>query len=399
MKRKLLGKPSFVGKQQLNIYPADCCVAVALLCNFLILLGDPLRNNAIVSLGSRGLILATIVFSAFQAASAIKEKKTKYVQYVVLLVDAIAISAVLCGPAAILNRMVRLVCFCMLPAYMLLYKDVCNVKLLQKAIYVFNWVCTVLWTLLSFSWRSHIFYGEYSAITLDDLTLGYANPNQTAMMLMVSFVIAFSAHQRDISKKQKALYLLQCIWTLYLLYQTDSRTCIIIAGVMLALWVTHHIPKIGKGFVTFIFFLPLIMAFLLLFGGENVRDMLIMGEELDTGRTDIFRDVLGGLTLRSFVFGDYARWLGENLHNSYLSIFASLGVVGLTTYLVFFWKMIMHYFERVDRNSMPQMIAFLGILGVIAHGGSEATFLISGMVYGSMVGLLLVLTLKENDEK
>lgn len=223
MKGKLLSRLSSTGQRQLNIYPVDFCVVVSLLCDFLILLGEPMRSDAIVSLGSRGLLLLFLAVSALQILAVIKAKNAKNAYYLLAVIGAVAVSAVLSGPMSILQHAVQLICFFMLPGYLLLYKDALNVKLLQEIIYKFNWFCTGLWTLLFFSSRSHIFYGEYSAITLNELTLGYANPNQTGMLLMVSFIIAFSAWQRDIPKNYKRLYLVQCLWTLIMLYQTDSR--------------------------------------------------------------------------------------------------------------------------------------------------------------------------------
>ena len=389
----------FTYQDKLIIRPADCCAVIALLCNFLILLGEPLKNDSIVSLGSQGLIFSLFGFALFQLVSVIKTQKAKNTYYFIALIVAAGFSALFSGPTAILSHLIPLICFFMLPVSLLLYKNVYNVSFIKKAIYRFNWIYTILWTLLSFSSVSHIFYGEYGRETIDALTLGYSNPNQTGIYLMISFIIALSAFQRNIKKEYKAAYLIQALWAFILVCQTQSRTCIIISIAVLLIWLFKGVLKIGNKVTIICFCLPLLMAFLLLLGGEKIQDVLIFNEEFDTGRINLFSSVVARLTPSTFLVGNFGSWIGGNLHNSYFTIFAIFGVLGLVVYGVFLWEIVKDYYTQINKKSPSAMVAYIGVLAVIVHGSTESTLLTAGMVYGSLVSLIFILTLNEDKKE
>ena len=386
-------------QEKFIIHPAESCLVVALLCNFLILLSEPLKNNTIGSLGARGLIIALFGFALFQLINVIKNSNTKNAYYFIAILVAALISAFFSGPTAILKNLVQLVCFFMLPISILLYKSVYNVEFAKKTIYLFNFLYTILWTILSFSSLSHVFYGEYGKETIDSLTLGYANPNQTGMFLMISFIIALSASQYENGKVYQIVHFIQSIWTAFLIIQTQSRTCIILMIIILILWLLKRIDKINNAFIAFCFILPAAMAVAFLLGGERIQEWIILEEEFGTGRVYLIQKVVKDLSFGEFLFGDFSKWIGNNLHNSYFTIFAIFGIVGFVAYIIFLWKTVQDYFKQVDKKSHSSMIAFLGVLVVIVHGATEAALLTSGMVYASLVSLLFILTLNEEQNK
>lgn len=375
------------------IRPADWCLLVALLCNFFIFLGEPLKNDTLVRLGSRGLIFSVFGFALLQFMLAIKAQKLKNAIPFAVWVLTAGVSTFFSGPTAFLQHLISLVCFFMLPVSLLLYKNMYNVKAMQKVIYGVNWVYTILWTVLSFSSVSHVYYGEYGARIVEELTLGYANPNQTGIFLMISFIIAFCAFLRDIKYDQKVLYLLQCVWTFVLVCRTQSRACIILSAAVVLVWFFGKLKKIGGKVTLCCFLLPFLVACLLILGGEKVQDFLILGEEFDTGRVDLFNSIFSRLTFGTFLFGNFSGYIGSNLHNSYITIFAVFGVIGFFVYLAFFCKIVKDYYIQINKKSSSAMLAYLGVLAVIAHGSIESTLLTAGMVYGSLVSLLFILTL------
>ncbi len=393
-------QPSIGGlkkKKRLVIYPADCCVLLALLFNFFILLGEPIQSDVIVSLGSQGLIISLYLFAVLQLASAIKAEKVKNAYYVIALLAAVVLSALFSGLSAIFSHLIQLICFFMLPTFLLLYRSTHRIKFVKNAIYIANLIYTVLWIVLSFTSLSHVFHGEYGDEIIEDLTLGYANPNQAGMFLMVSFIIAFSAFQKKWKLGYKAIFLIQSIWLFVLTCQSRSRTCIIILIVLLVLWATKLFHRIGTKFTALIFLLPAIMALILLIGGDIVRDLMVMDEQFDTGRIYVIKNFFAGLSPLTFLFGNFARWIGNNMHNSYLTVFAISGLFGAIAYIALLWKIVSDYSKTINRKSNADMVAFLGVLAVIAHGVTEAAFITAGMIYASLASLLFVLTLNEED--
>ena len=216
---------------------------------------------------------------------------------------------------------------------------------------------------------------------------------------MISFIISFSASQYKANKVYQIAHLIQSIWTVILIFQTQSRTCIILTIAIFILWILKRIDKTNNAFIAFCFIFPAAMAGVLLLGGERVQEWIILEEKFDTGRIYLLERVLKDLSLGEFLLGDFSRWIGNNLHNSYFTIFAIFGALGLGTYIVFLWKMVQDYFKQIDKKSLSSMIAFLGILVVIVHGSTEAALLTSGMVYASLGSLLFVLTLNEGKQK
>ena len=93
--------------------------------------------------------------------------------------------------------------------------------------------------------------------------------------------------------------------------------------------------------------------------------------------------------------GDFDRYIGGNLHNSYLTIFAIFGVVGLVAYMLLLTSSVRDYYLQLNKSNKSNCIAYWGILGIIAHGAAESTFLTSGMIYAVMFAIMLVLTLDE----
>ena len=72
----------------------------------------------------------------------------------------------------------------------------------------------------------------YSGV-LDSLYLGYANPNQTAIFLFMSTAILTVFINILKSKILKAAVIGLCLYNTYLLYLTNSRTCIVTSVILL----------------------------------------------------------------------------------------------------------------------------------------------------------------------
>ena len=74
-------------------------------------------------------------------------------------------------------------------------------------------------------------------------------------------------------------------------------------------------------------------------------------------------------------------------------------MIGLIAYVFFLWKIVKDYFTQIDKKSPSAMLAYVGILAVIVHGSTESTLLTAGMVYGSLVSFIFVLTLNEDKKE
>ena len=388
-------RPHVKLENKLILRPADWCVMIALVCALLILVGEPLRNDAIVSLGSRLLIVATFGFSMLDLLVARFYQKSHNAYYLIGFIGVVIVSIAVGSLSHVATYVVNIVCFFMLPVYLLFSKTVYDRKMVKRGIYVFNVICTILWTILFFSPYAYLYDGLYGEEIIESLTLGYANANQTGMFLMISIFVSLSALYRNIPKGAKVMTFLQILWSCFMLWLTGSRTCIIIVAVMFVVCIFKGVAKVGKGWTRVSYLAPLVMFALVMIGGEFIDNLNILGGSFDSGRNYIYSNVIDSLDTVSFFLGDFDRYIGGNLHNSYLTIFAIFGVVGLVAYMLLLTSSVRDYYLQLDKSNKSNCIAYWGILGIIAHGAAESTFLTSGMIYAVMFAIMLVLTLDE----
>ncbi len=374
----------------------DVCVYVTLLCNLLILLGNPLKNSFLVSLGTRVMILFVIALAIVSVVNGIQKKPTPAVDalFAVLIIFTALAFFLSCTPN-LYSNFVSYMCFLMLPSYAVIYRNADNVKRLKETVYWANAVYTAVFIGLYFSEYSHIFYGEYGIKNIDDLTLGYNNANEAAIYLLVALIIMLSAFEYTQKKLLKiGSFVLSCV-LFYMVYETHSRICLIIAGLVAIIKITKLAKKMGKGLQTLIVVFPVILAVLMLAFPEWFLDIKIMGEVADNGRYHLYKQFLEQLNFSSVFMGAFSSYPGANLHNSYISIFAMFGLPTLVVYMMFLKSVLNNYYEGLQTNGSH--IAFLGFLLLIFHGIAEAAVFVSGSVYAGLTGLLFILMLPEKE--
>lgn len=227
------------------------------------------------------------------------------------------------------------------------------------------------------------------------LTMGYANPNSSAMMLMYTAVINLIANRCKIYNK----YITALIQTvlIYLIIRTDSRAsllCILILTVVSLLKIKRipeWVPYCGVAVpLLYISILP----FLSSIGYKN--DLVIFGKSLYTGREDIFsRELEGYNDWFSWLFGDLFVGGFANHHNAFLSIFLSCGLVGTVIYIFILIKAILPYAKNTNSISY---IAICSILVFIIHASAESAFLMGSIPYGIMTAtIFLLMSCKKED--
>lgn len=376
---------------------ADYCVVISLFCIFLILLAEPIKSDVVVRVGSRVLIIDVLCFAFLQLLKVTKAHKLKDAFCAFMLYFVVGICSIICGITVVIGKAVNLFCFLMLPTIILLFKNVKNAKAIKNMIFIANIVYTLLWTVLYFTPLSHVYYNEFGSKIIDELTLGYANSNQLGMYLLVSFIISLVAFNRDNKIKVRLIFLLQSIWMVILIFQTGSRICLSLVVVVVIIWAFKCHFKMGTKAVAVVLIAPLIFALLFMFQNQSFLNAIFLGETVDNGRKWVVNNFVKTLTPLTFLLGDFASFVGANLHNSYVTIFAVTGIFGFLAYVVFLWKELKFYLSQTNRKSSSDMLAVAGILVIIVHGVVETAFITSGMIYAGLFGLLFVLTLNEGE--
>lgn len=370
------------------------CLYVTLICNFFILLGNPLQNDFMVSWATRLLILSVFAVSVLAVIKLLRRSLIEVADICFLAVIGLsAIRMLMGGVSGIQTAAVPYLCFVMLPGYIVLYRRANNISRLKATVYVANVFYTVVYIYLRLTGKAFIYYGPYGSVTISELTLGYGNPNETAMYLMLSFFIMLSAVFAAKKRWQRRGSFLLSGVLCYLLWETECRTCIVLAAVVLILTVFKFLPRLKEGARLVAFLIPLVSLILVRVIPDILTELTFMGDVVDTGRYQVFDQLFSNLTAYSFLFGDVVGYAGTNMHNSYLSLLAMFGILTTIMYVMFLSASLKAYCQKLSDS--PSYVAYAGVLAVIVHGAAEAALIISGTVYAGMAGLLFLLMIPE----
>ena len=373
------------------------CLYITLICNFFILLGNPLQNDFMVSWATRALILSVCAETVWTAINWLRKRRIDIADaYFLAIIFFSAISMLFGGVFGMLKASIAYLCFLMLPGYIVLYRRADNISRLKTAVYIANIFYTGVYIYLRFTDRAFIYYGDYGEEIIEDLTLGYGNANETGIYLMLSFFIMLSAFFAAKKRWHKGVIFLLSGVLFYLLWETDCRVCIILVAVVLVLTVSKWLFRLQKRTILVALLIPLLSLILVRVMPDTLKTLNFMGDSVDTGRYFLFDSFFDRLTIGSFFFGDVARYPGSNMHNSYLSLLAMFGALTVIPYVLFLNTSLKVYYEKL--SGTQRYVAFAGVLAVIIHGSVEGTLIMSGTVYAGMAGLLFLLMLPEEME-
>jgi hypothetical protein len=220
----------------------------------------------------------------------------------------------------------------------------------------------------------------YSDKIIGSLSLGYSNPNATAIYLLLNFslLLLYPIHIRN-PISRITVYTI-CSYLLYLIYETDSRTCLI-AALMVAVYILFapkwRIPKI---LLPIIMLIPLAFLFFYayLYRTGQYQDLEILGKPFYSGREGYFVQMLEELK-SNWLVGDVVSYPFSNMHNGPLTLLSGCGVIGYLLYLQFTGSTIRHYYHGTV--SRTQTVALVVIFATFINSCSEAALVTGGANY------------------
>ena len=375
-------------------YFVDIGVYMVLICNFFILWGNSQDIDVIVSWPTRLMVSYIFLLAIYIFGTNLIGNKVEWIEALFVgLVTITAVCYIFTCKSALLGKLVQYMCFLMLPGCCVLYKHAGRIRELKKAIYIANVFYALLLITLAFADNSHTAWDFYGEREIEELTLGYENPNETAMYLMLTcfcLVAAFFTTSKRIEKVVSGVLAVQIF---YMVLQTRSRTCIVLCAVFLILTLVQNRFRIGRKMLNVAVFLPAAVLLVMMQFPQWIASLRFMGEVADTGRIIIFTSFFKEWNLGTALLGDFLRYGGENLHNSFLSLMGMFGIPAAIYYMYFLHKSTTAYSKNVQTK-----VAYLGYVSwimVIIHGIAEGALLVAGTVYAGMVSSLLILMLPE----
>lgn len=223
----------------------------------------------------------------------------------------------------------------------------------------------------------------YSGI-LDSLYLGYSNPNATAIYLLLNQAVLIMFLPMLGKVTLKILVIGLCVYEEYLIYLTDSRTCLIVSIAIVIYYLFGKKIKIPKWIIIAAMLFPLIFILIYtnMYASGKYVDLQILGKELYSGREVYFLSQMDILSWKN-ILGEVRQHYFTNMHNGSLAIIASCGFLGYILWFLFYFLTIRRYHNAA--RSQLQFIALATILGVFIHSCSEAALIVGGAHYSIIV--------------
>lgn len=342
---------------------------------FLILLMLPTKNSMLVSMGTYGIFVCTglaVAFGFYENRIVAKDVLP------VLILAICGIVSMICSKVSINKALVRYLMFMELPLLLMSMPD-----RIDRSIVRFYSVglifLSVFFVYQASSGNAYVFYSSYGKGYISDLTLGYNNPNETAMYLFCTQFGLINAVVLSSNKWVKLFLSVLAGILLYLVFLTNSRTVMVLSVLLLVIMVFLRKRKPSVILTINVVAFSFAFVVILIVFSSTLTGILFWGDAFDTGRSEIYSSVINNLTLLKSIFGDFD-YEFDNLHNAPLSIFATIGIVGVT---VFYYILLSWLLGRI-RTTKFGKCTYLGmwsVLMIFVHSSVEAAMLTAGSAF------------------
>lgn len=381
--------------------PSLLLVILSCLCSWLNLMALPYMNTGVMSLSNRGLLAIWIVgigIALIRRSRMPFPRDTVWVLVVIGFSVASWMVAAAERPSVSADNMLRMLGFLTLPL-MLIYSMLFRIdERCKDVIFIYGVMISLLFIHLYHSDLRYKYTDAYGVTYMDAVTLGYPNPNQTAMYLFLCATILFIGAIYIKSKYLKCFFALDGCYISWIMLQTEARTAALLLAAFGALSVVAMRRRITVRWVNLALFAP--AGYVLLWPILRLlqQDVTILNDSIFNGRELIFARYFDNLNLIMFLFGDLSTFRLENLHNGYIAIAASMGMVVCIGYVLLFKSCIL---RNLPDTNMPAHIrvAFVGVLCAIMYTCGEAAFFVGGSNYAIMFFALYVLTMMPTPEQ
>ncbi|MEE0929160.1 MAG: hypothetical protein UIG59_08200 [Acutalibacteraceae bacterium] len=306
-----------------------------------------------------------------------------------ILLIVICVMALLFSHSNIGQNLIDLMCFLEIPIFMLCGKEISS-KNTPKVFLWLQYALSFYYIYLSGTDKAYCFNGKYGVIYLEELTLSYRNPNETAIYLLVCFItllVAITTYKKLILK---LMFAINAGFIFYLVWLTICRAGIVVCVLAVIGLLFLKVFPIKRIITRIALIIPIIMVAVIYLFNDELVEMQFLGSSVDTNRIGVYEQVFSNLQLHEIFLGDFATHSFGNLHNAYISIFGTIGIFGVIIYAYFMYHTLMSHTKSLEYN-MSQKMAYIGILLIIIHSAVEAAFFIGGSAYA--MGFICLYTL------
>ena len=370
-----------------------CMIVFSCVCIILQLYSIPRKINLLLSLANYGHVFIWIILGGWRIFRRFAHSIPNMILPALVAIMSAVISCFLTitqysGVTSL--SVTALINFFVLPA-MLMHCAIYPIPHKSKQLVIGTGVVmSLVYINLYHSEYRTVFETKYGRFFGEEVTLGYPNPNQTAMFLFVAMVILSIGIFWVKKPLVKTLLIADAAYMAVMLEQTKSRAGLLLLIIFLSAIFLMRKREIPSKLVKLVVLLPFIYAIVAMFFIETFGDVTLWGESIFNGREGVYGKYLDNISLVNFILGDFARFRFENLHNSYVSIAATAGIVTVICF-VYFLRQLLLFNHGNAMTSWYSKIAYIGVLCVIIHSCGEAAFLVSGSTYAFLVFMIVMM--------
>lgn len=376
-----------------TVYTTILCVMLA--SQALILAGLPFGVHIMVSVGAWSIMLCEALALLMLFADGKRQLLDNNRLMMIAILAVLSVCAVILSSSIDFNAIIKLVTFLQLPTFLFIATRN-NTKRLKEVIYTANLIYPVLFLILYLSPLAYRFVGEYGEVKNDDITLGYNNPNETALYLMFCYFIVLSAFFYYKNKPTvRFIAAVEICFLAFLIYKTDCRAVLVVCMLVLVYMLFSAELYVQPLFIGAVFIIPIVYTIIVVCF-PSLAYLEFMGETIENGRMNIILEYIDNLDAFGLLFGNFEKYQLGNMHNGMLSVVASLGIV---VFGVYFTALYFGY-KRILRGTVGKrdyMPLALGMLGIILHSVAEAAPLVSGSVYAVSIFMIAYLAVPEKE--
>ena len=230
------------------------------------------------------------------------------------------------------------------------------------------------------------------------LTLNLDNSNFAGIVLYLLFTILWVERRFVVTTLKKVIRYGICAYLVYMIYLTNSRTCLGAALVLIGYTLFFSHKRIPQWIVVSTEFLPFVFPPLYLWlsrvsGGAGE----FLGKEVFSGRERVYSMYLGKLKdFWDVLFGNMEELFFVNAGNGPLAIFCTCGVVCLVFFYVLYLGKVFKYNRQ--SSSVTSRSAIIALCAIAIHSCGESSLFLGGIpsLYFQFTLLCLART-KESD--
>lgn len=356
----------------------DVCFSLSLIAMVMILMAMPFRRNAIVSLGTYMIAAASlmlIIKMLYEQSSSMPRP----VFYMLALLIITALSAFVFSSAGVWQSIVKILCFLEIPVLMLGFQKQVNKKWLT-AVMVAQYVLSWYYMYVLNTDRAYFYIGPYGETFIEQITLGYNNPNEVAIYLLCCFMVLCSAIVFFKKAILKILFAVNAILVFRLLVMTESRTAVFLAIITIFVMLFRRKIQIKKIYVRTALFVPLLAVLAIYFFDDKFAEWKLFGFSLEMGRKAVFDQLFDTLAFHEVFVGNFATNQFANFHNVYISIFGTIGIIGAIVYALFMFSTMYSIAEK-EKMAAHKMIGVVNVLLLIMQSSTESSLFVSGSAF------------------